>query len=96
MSKENFVIFKNPNLRYRNEEFGGIARLNLKTFILNKIQYNLIERIQRIILYGNLTSTEKKVADRLIDEKILLKINLERARELGFKEGDELEAEAKK
>ena len=38
---ENFIIFKNPNLRYRKEEFGGIVKLKLRTFIINKKQYNL-------------------------------------------------------
>lgn len=83
--KNNFVIFKSPYLRYRKEEFGGIAKLNLKTFIINKIQYNLIERIKKVLIYGELTQIEQKVADKLIENKLLLKVDLERAKELGFK-----------
>jgi len=84
--KNNFVIFKSPYLRYRKEEFGGIAKLNLKTFIINKIQYKLIEKIKKVLVYGNLTKTEQKVADKLIENKLLLKVDLERAKKLGFKE----------
>ena len=83
--KNNFVIFKSPYLRYRREEFGGIAKLNLKTFIINKIQYNLIERIKKVLVYGELNQIEQKVADKLIENKLLLKVDLERAKELGFK-----------
>ncbi len=84
--KNNFVIFKSPYLRYRKEEFGGIAKLNLKTFIINKIQYNLINKIQKVLVYGELNQIEQKVADKLIENKLLLKVDLERAKELGFKE----------
>ena len=83
--KNNFVIFKSLYLRYRREEFGGIAKLNLKTFIINKIQYNLIERIKKVLVYGDLTEIDQKVADKLIENKLLLKVDLERAKELGFK-----------
>jgi len=83
--KNNFVIFKSPYLRYRKEEFGGIAKLNLKTFIINKIQYDLIEKIKKVLVYGDLTKTEQKVSDKLIENKLLLKVSLERAKELGFK-----------
>jgi len=84
--KNNFVIFKNPYLRYRKEEFGGIAKLNLKTFIINKIQYNLIDKIKKVLVYGELNQIGQKVADKLIENKLLLKVDLERAKELGFKE----------
>jgi hypothetical protein len=83
--KNNFVIFKSPYLRYRKEKFGGIAKLNLKTFIINKLQYDLIERIKKVLVYGELTQREQKVADKLIENKLLLKVDLERAKELGFK-----------
>ena len=84
--KNNFVIFKSPYLRYRKEEFGGIAKLNLKTFIINKIQYDLIEKIKKVLVYKDLTKIEQKVADKLIENKLLLKVDLERAKGLGFKE----------
>jgi len=84
--ENDFVIFKSPYLRYRDEEFGGIAKLNLKTFIINKLQYNLIDKIKKVLVYGELTKIEQKVANKLIENKILLKVDLERAKELGFKD----------
>jgi len=83
--KNNFVIFKSPYLRYRKEEFGGIVKLNLKTFIINKLQYDLIDKTKKVLVYGELNQIEQKVADKLIENKLLLKVDLERAKELGFK-----------
>jgi len=80
-----FVIFKNPHLRYRKEEFGGIAKLQLKTFIINKKQYDLIEGIKKIITYNSLNDTNKKIIDKLIENNLLLKVSLDRAKKLGFK-----------
>ena len=84
MSKD-FVIFKNPYLRYMKEDFGGIAKLKLKTFIINKKQYNLIDKIKKVLIYSNLEDVEKNITNRLIENNLLLKVNLERAEELGFK-----------
>jgi len=82
---KNFVVFKNPYLRYRKEEFGGIAKLKLKTFIINKKQFLLIEKIKKLLVYYDLNDIEKKRVDKLIENKLLLKVDLERAKELGFK-----------
>ena len=46
MSKMNFVIFRNPHLRFREEEFGGVVKLQSKMFIVNKKQYKLIEKVK--------------------------------------------------
>jgi len=81
---ENFVIFKNPFLRYRCEDFGGIAKIKLKTFIINKKQYDLIAKIKKILVFTDLDNTEKKIAEKLIENNILLKVDIDRAKELGF------------
>ncbi len=80
-----FVIFKNPNLRYRKEDFGGIVKLQLKTLIINKKQYNLINKIEKILVYNSLSNSDKKIADKLIENHVLLKVDINRAKELGFK-----------
>ena len=85
MNENNFVIFKNPYLRYRKEDFGGIVKLQLKTLIINKKQYNLINKIEKILVYNSLSNFDKKIADKLIENHILLKVDINRAKELGFK-----------
>lgn len=82
---DDFVIFKNPDLRYRKEEFGGIVKLKLKTMLINKSQYELIDRIKKVLIYSKLNNKEKKMADKLIENYILLKVDLNKAKELGFK-----------
>ena len=84
--ENDFVIFRNPHLRYRKEDFGGIAKLNLKTFIINRMQFDLIEKIKKVSVYKNLTKTEQKVADKLIENYLLLKVDLKKAKEMGFEE----------
>ncbi len=85
MNKD-FIIFKNPNLRFRQEDFGGVAKLKLKTLILNRQQYKLITGIKKFLVYNKLGDSERKIADKLIERDIFLKIDLTRARELGFKD----------
>ena len=80
-----FVVFKNPHLRYRKEEFGGIAKLQVNTLILNKKQYELINNLKKISVYSSFSDYDKKIVDKLIENNILLKVNLNKAKELGFK-----------
>lgn len=80
-----FVIFKNLNLKYRKESFGGIVKLNLKIFILNKKQYQLLDKIKKVVDYTLLNKFERKIADGFLEKNILLKVDLNRAKELGFK-----------
>lgn len=84
--ENDFVIFKNPNLRYRKEEFGGIVKLKLRTMIINKSQYELIDKIKKVLVYSRLNNKEKKMADKLIENYVLLKVDLKKARELGYSE----------
>lgn len=80
-----FVIFKNPNLRYRKEEFGGIVKLKLKTLIINRKQYDIINKIKKTLVYNLLSNSDKNIVDKLVENHILLKVDINRAKELGFK-----------
>jgi hypothetical protein len=81
---EKFVIFRSPHLRFREESFGGIAKLKLKTLIVNMEQYKLIEKIEKAMSYEDLSVVEKKNATTLIKNNIFLKVDLEKAKKLGF------------
>lgn len=80
-----FIIFKNPNLRYRSEEFGGVAKILLKLFMLSKEQYKFIETLKSTRVYSDLNAIEQKIADSLIEQGLLMKVDLEKAKKLGFK-----------
>ena len=54
------------------------------------MQFDLIENKEDIYLQG-LNKTEQKVADKLIENNILLKLDLGRAKELGFAENHTIE-----
>lgn len=79
-----FVIFRNPTLRFRKEDFGGIAKVGSKTLIINKRQYQLILRIEKISAYSSLEKSDQDIAIKLIENNIFLKVPLDRAKELGF------------
>jgi hypothetical protein len=85
MNEKNFVIFKSPYLRYRKEDFGGVVKLNSKTFIVNRKQYILIDNMDKVLVYNSLNDEEKQIVDALVNENILLKTDIERAKEFGFK-----------
>ena len=85
MNNKNYVIFKNPYLRYRKEKFGGIVKLQLKTFVINQKQYEIINKIKKVLVYNSLRIVEKKIVDKLIENNILLKINMDKAEKLGYK-----------
>ena len=84
MNKNNFVIFKNPYLRYRKEDFGGVVKLQLKTLIINKRQYEIINNIKKVLVYNSLSDANKLIVEKLVNENILLKVDINRAKELGF------------
>ena len=83
MTKD-FVIFKNPYLRYRKEDFGGILKLKIKTLIVNKKQLNLIEKIKKVLVYSSLNDFDKKIVNKLLENNVLLKVDIDKAKELGF------------
>ena len=68
-----FVIFKNPNAKYREEDFGGIVRSNFQFYILDKKQYKFLKNLDKFRYYNSLKKDEKK---------ILLKIDSKRAEEI--------------
>ncbi len=86
--KNEFVIFRSPNLRFRKEEFGGVVRLRSKTLIVNKKQYDLIDKVDQVTEYRDLIDIERKIVDKLIENNIFLKVDLEKAKELGFKRSE--------
>ncbi len=81
-----FVIFKNPHLRYRKEDFGGVAKLQLKTFILNKNQYKLISTLNQFLVYRSLENKDKLLVDKLIKDNLLVRLAMKEAKKLGFRE----------
>ncbi|MFH1503594.1 MAG: hypothetical protein ABIE36_02970 [Candidatus Diapherotrites archaeon] len=52
--------------------------------LINKSQYELIDKIKKVLIYSKLNNKEKRMADKLIENNILLRVNLDRAKELGY------------
>ena len=77
-----YIIFKDPRLKYRKESFGGIAMLKFQTIILGKREFNFLEKFGKYKDYNLLNETEKKIADKFLNFGILIKIDKSKAEEL--------------
>lgn len=83
MNKD-YIVFKNPQLRYRRESFGGVVKIQLKTLIINKRQYELVDSMDKILVYSSLNDVDRKIVDKLVENNIFFRLDLDRAKELGF------------
>jgi hypothetical protein len=77
-----YLIFKNPKIKYRKEAFGGLLRFDLNIFILNKREYNFLNKIKRYIRYSNLSKPDMKIADKFLKNNIVLKLKLSKANKI--------------
>ncbi len=77
-----FVIFKNPKVKYRGEDFGGIVESDFQFYILNKKQYKFLKNLNKFKYYDSLKKDEKKIVDKFLEKKILLKIESKRAEKI--------------
>jgi hypothetical protein len=79
-----FIIFKNKYIKYRKEDFGGLILVNNFLYILDKEEYDLINKINlaRYMKESELNTNELRVIKRLLHNKILLRIDLEKAEKI--------------
>jgi hypothetical protein len=85
MSEENYIIFRNPNIKYREESFGGIIKHRRKFLLINRDYYKILSGFKKTVLYSSFNEDEKKIIDFFTQKEILLKIDLKRAKQLGYK-----------
>ena len=74
-----FIIFKNPTIALREEEFGGLVKIGSEIFILNKKQYLFLKNFNKPCKEEKLNNKDGKLTDILIKKGILLKIDKEKA-----------------
>lgn len=76
------VIFKNPTVTHRKERFGGLVNNRFMTYILNKEQYNFLKNLKKFRYYNALNLGEKKIADILLEKRIILKLDSKTAEKI--------------
>lgn len=74
-----FIIFKNPTIALREEEFGGLVKIGSEIFILNRKRYLFLKNFNKPIKEKKLNNKDRKLTDILIKKGILLKIDKEKA-----------------
>lgn len=80
--KMEFIVFRNPKFFSREEKFGGLVKLQNQLLVLGKKEYALLKKIAKYINYSNLNKNEKGIANKLIELKILLKIERDEAEKI--------------
>jgi len=70
-----YVIFKNQDVTHREERFGGLVKNRFMIYILSKGQYNFLKNLKKFKYYNALKIGEKKIADILLEKRIILKLD---------------------
>ncbi len=73
------VIFKNLNITYREEAFGGILFYNSRFFMLNCSQLKFIKAFKGYKYYSQLSNEEKIIVNQFLEWQIFLKMDEEKA-----------------
>ena len=79
----NSVVFTNPQTKYREEAFGGIACCNSRLYLLDRKYISVLRCLGRPQLYTRLSTTDQKIVKRLIADSLVLEIDEKRADALG-------------
>lgn len=77
-----YLLFINPEALYREEQFGGIIKINFQMFILGKEEYLFLKKIKSYYSYQDLNAKERKIANILLNKQILLKIEYEKGKKI--------------
>lgn len=77
-----YIIFKNPRISHRKEEFGGLVKSNFQILILGKEEYSLLENLGKYKDYNSFNKEEKKIIGKFLKLDIFLKIEKTEAEKL--------------
>jgi hypothetical protein len=70
------IIFKNPRIKYRKEDFGGILKTDKGIFMIDREVYDFLESFSQC--YEN-ELINKQIAKELLEINGLIKLNKEDA-----------------
>ena len=74
-----FLVFRNPEARYREEAFGGVVLYNSHLHLLSHDQLGLLDGLSAHRHYDDFTAVERDIVDEFLRKDIVLKIDAERA-----------------
>jgi len=77
-----FIVFKNRQVIYRQESFGGILYYRSKLFLLNEEQFQFLKIFDKYKYYNKLKKNEKKIVNEFLKWQIFLKINSNKGEEI--------------
>ncbi|MFH1607746.1 MAG: hypothetical protein ABIA78_01300 [archaeon] len=77
------IIFRNPRITYRKEDYGGLINLGLELYIIDEEGYNFLKKLDNIkfILEENLNSKEKIILEKFIPKGIVVRTDYEKIKD---------------
>jgi len=71
-----YILFRNPKVKYRKEEYGGIVKTREGMFIIDKKTFKILETINGAKTYSEIAVDKetKKIVDDLLKLSIILPI----------------------
>lgn len=73
------ILFKNPNIKLRKENFGGLVKLNNNLYIIGEKEYNFLKHI-KVYADNNSNKINSKIIESFLKTGILLEIGREKAK----------------
>ena len=79
-----FILFKNPNMKYRKEKFGGIIKTENGLYIIDHKTLDLLEIIDTTKTYKDVINNKEsdKIIQKLIKLGAVLKISKKKANKI--------------
>ena len=75
-----YVLFRNPKIIYREEEYGGLVSSGLELYIIEKKDYNFLKKLdkEKFILEKDLSEEEIILSKKFIQKGVVIKVDYER------------------
>ena len=78
-----YVVFRNPRILYRSEEYGGLISIGLELFIITKEEHDFLKKLdeKKFTLEKNLNDEEKKMMNKFVKKNIVIKVEYNRIKD---------------
>jgi len=78
-----YVVFRNPKILYREEEYGGLISIGLELFIITKEEHEFLKKLdkKKFVLEKDLTEKEKKMTKKFTEKNIIIRVEHNRIKD---------------
>ncbi|MBU4308830.1 MAG: hypothetical protein KJ566_03485 [Nanoarchaeota archaeon] len=78
-----YVVFRNPRMLYREEEYGGLISIGSNLFIIKKEEHKFLKKLdeKKFILEKDLTEKEKKMIKKFTEKNIIIRVEYDKIKD---------------